>query len=51
MRRARVTYKVAFHYAMNRGYNGKTIFSKVKEKELFSEILGKNAKLKMCKKK
>jgi len=26
-------------------------FSKVKEKELFLEILGKNAKLKMCKKK
>ena len=27
------------------------IFSKVKEKELFLEILGKNAKLKMCKRK
>ena len=39
------------YYAMNRGYNGKVVFSKVKEKELFSEIPGKNAKLKMCKKK
>ena len=50
MRRARVTHKRAFHHAMNLGYKGK-LFFKVKEKELFLEILGKNAKLKMCKKK
>ena len=39
------------YYAMNRGYNGKVIFLKVKEKELFLEVLGKNTKLKICKKK
>jgi hypothetical protein len=36
---------------MNRGYDGKAIFSNLKEKELFLELLGRNAKLKMCKKK
>ncbi len=51
MRRVRLTYEGAFHHAMNRGYNGKAIFSISKEKELFLEILGKNAKLNMCKKK
>lgn len=44
MRRARVTYKGAFHHAMNRGYDGKAIFLNLKEKELFLELLGKNAK-------
>lgn len=44
MRRARVTYKGAFHHAMNRGYDGKEIFFNSKEKELFIELLGKNAK-------
>jgi hypothetical protein len=36
---------------MNRGYDGKAIFSNLKEKELFLELLGRNAKLKMDKKK
>ena len=51
MRRARVTYKGAFHHALNRGYDGKAIFSKSEEKELFLELLSKNAKLKMGRKK
>ena len=44
MRRARVTYNGAFHHAVNRGYDGKAIFSNIEEKELFLELLGKNAK-------
>lgn len=45
MRRARVTYKGAFHQCMNRGYDGKPIFKDIKEKEIFLELLAKNANL------
>ncbi len=39
MRRARITYEGAFYHGMNRGYDGKTIFSKSKEKKVFLELL------------
>lgn len=40
MRRARVTYEGAFHHCVNRGYDGKAIFMKPKEKALFLNLLG-----------
>ena len=45
MRRARVTYQGAFHHAMNRGYEGKKIFLKDSEKNLFLELLKETAKV------
>jgi REP element-mobilizing transposase RayT len=39
MRRARVTFKGAFHHGLNRGHDGLAIFSKNKEKEKFLELL------------
>ncbi len=39
MRRARVTYKGAFHHAMNRGYNGTPIFKEDEDKETFLRLL------------
>ncbi|MCK4835297.1 MAG: transposase [Candidatus Aminicenantes bacterium] len=44
MRRARITYKGAFHHAMNRGHEGKKIFLKDSEKNLFLELLKETAK-------
>ena len=42
MRRARLTYQGAFHHGMNRGYDGRPIFSNIKEKAIFIELLAKN---------
>jgi len=44
MRRARITYKGAFHHAMNRGHEGKKIFLKDSEKNSFLELLKETAK-------
>ena len=51
MQMARVTYQGSYHHVMNRGYDGNAILSNLKEKELFLELLGKNAKLMMANKK
>ena len=39
MRRARVTYEGAYHHCMNRGHDGRAIFTKTKEKETFLKLL------------
>ena len=39
MSRARITYKGAYHHTMNRGHEGKCIFSKDREKEFFLKLL------------
>ena len=41
MRRARVTYQGAFHHAMNRGLEGRTIFQKNTLKNFFLELINK----------
>jgi REP element-mobilizing transposase RayT len=45
MRRARITYKGAYHHAMNRGHEGKCIFSKDREKEFFLKLLVETSKI------
>ena len=39
MRRARVTYRGAYHHVMNRGYDGNPIFKERKDKEDFLSLL------------
>ena len=39
MRRARLTYKGAYHHVMNRGYDGNPIFKGRKDKEDFLSLL------------
>lgn len=39
MRRARITWQGAYHHVMNRGYEGKPIFRKKGEKEIFLDLL------------
>ncbi len=39
MRRARITYQGAYHHVMNRGYEGKPIFQKNGDKEVFLDLL------------
>ena len=45
MRRARFTFKGAFHHVMNRGHNGSIIFPHDEDKEYFLFILKKKANL------
>ena len=45
MRRARFTFKGAFHHVMNRGYNGSVIFPQDIDKKYFLAILNKKAHL------
>ena len=44
MRRARITYRGAFHHAMNRGHDGLKIFRKDDDKEFFLNLLGEYSK-------
>lgn len=39
MRRARITFRGAYHHVMNRGYEGKPIFKDIKDKENFLTFL------------
>ncbi len=43
MRRARITWKGAYHHVMNRGYDGNPIFSKNSDKEIFLDMLKINS--------
>ena len=45
MRRARITYKGAYHHAMNRGHEGKPIFLKDRDKEFFLKLLVETSKI------
>jgi REP element-mobilizing transposase RayT len=44
MRRARITYPGAFHHVMNRGIEGKDIFSDDTDKDIFLRILKEKSK-------
>lgn len=41
MRRARITYEGALHHGMNRGYEGRTLFSDDQDNQTFLELLEK----------
>lgn len=45
MRRARITYEGALHHGMNRGYEGRVIFTDDQDKMAFLDLLGKNSEL------
>lgn len=45
MRRARITYQGAFHHAMNRGYEGRSLFQDDSDREFFLDLVKKYSKL------